>query len=206
MKFNEMIEGCIKKDKRSQELFFKTYYNRLNNLSSRMSPKYELIDDFVQETFIKVFDNISKLKNYNEYVINAWCRTIIINLILDYIRKNKKYEFYDITKIKEGDKNDYDAVELLKIKNSLLLRDNLCYYDEEFELIFNKDEKPDFTVDDIKKAADNLSPVYGKVFNLYVIKGYNHKQISEKLKISVGSSKSNLSKAKRNLREQLINN
>jgi RNA polymerase sigma-70 factor (ECF subfamily) len=47
-----------------------------------------------------------------------------------------------------------------------------------------------------------LSPAYRTVFNLYVIEGYKHEEISEMLDISVGTSKSNLSKAKKNM--QLI--
>ena len=41
------------------------------------------------------------------------------------------------------------------------------------------------------------------VFNLYVIEGFTHKEISEYLGISEGTSKSNLAKAKQKLRDQL---
>jgi RNA polymerase sigma-70 factor (ECF subfamily) len=39
---------------------------------------------------------------------------------------------------------------------------------------------------------------------MYVIDGYSHKEISEQLNISEGTSKSNLSKAKQNLQEILL--
>lgn len=48
-----------------------------------------------------------------------------------------------------------------------------------------------------------LSPAYRMVFNLYVFEEYKHSEIAEMLNISIGSSKSNLSKAKVNL-ERLI--
>lgn len=48
-----------------------------------------------------------------------------------------------------------------------------------------------------------LSPAYRTVFNLYVIEGYKHEEIAEMLGISVGTSKSNLAKAKQNLRDIL---
>jgi RNA polymerase sigma factor (sigma-70 family) len=48
-----------------------------------------------------------------------------------------------------------------------------------------------------------LSPAYKAVFNLFVIDGYTHEEIAEMLGISVGTSKSNLSKARANLREAL---
>lgn len=53
------------------------------------------------------------------------------------------------------------------------------------------------------KAISQLSPAYRMVFNLYVIEGFTHKEISEYLGISEGTSKSNLAKAKQKLRDQL---
>jgi RNA polymerase sigma-70 factor (ECF subfamily) len=45
-----------------------------------------------------------------------------------------------------------------------------------------------------------LSIAYRTVFNLHVIEGFSHEEIAEMLDISVGTSKSNLSKAKERLR------
>ena len=45
-----------------------------------------------------------------------------------------------------------------------------------------------------------LTPAYRAVFNLYVIEGYKHEEIAAMLNISVGASKSNLSRAKKHLR------
>jgi RNA polymerase sigma-70 factor (ECF subfamily) len=49
----------------------------------------------------------------------------------------------------------------------------------------------------------NLPPGYRTVFNMYVIDGFTHQQIATQLKISVGTSKSNLSKAKALLRSYI---
>ena len=48
-----------------------------------------------------------------------------------------------------------------------------------------------------------LSPQYKMVFVLYVIEGYKHKEISQMLKISIGASKSNLSKARAILKKSI---
>jgi len=55
------------------------------------------------------------------------------------------------------------------------------------------------------EAIQELTPVYKTVFNLYVMEGYSHKEIAEELNINEGTSKSNLAKAKRNLRDLLEN-
>lgn len=55
------------------------------------------------------------------------------------------------------------------------------------------------TYDEIIEMVQQLSPAYRTVFNLYVIEGFKHKEIADMLGIAVGTSKSNLSKAKKNL-------
>jgi len=60
--------------------------------------------------------------------------------------------------------------------------------------------------DDIMKSVQTLSAMYRTVFNLYVIDGYRHEEIANILGISVNTSKSNLSRAKANLRKLLSEN
>lgn len=55
------------------------------------------------------------------------------------------------------------------------------------------------TYQEILTLIRRLSPAYRAVFNLYVIEGYKHEEIAEMLNISVGTSKSNLAKAKKNM-------
>ncbi len=56
---------------------------------------------------------------------------------------------------------------------------------------------------DIMKAIQSLSVAYRSVFNLYVIEGYSHREIGEKLGITESTSRSNLVKARAKLREIL---
>ena len=48
-----------------------------------------------------------------------------------------------------------------------------------------------------------LPPAYRLIFNLYVVEGYNHREIAEKIGISEGTSKSNLSKARVRLKKMI---
>jgi RNA polymerase sigma factor (sigma-70 family) len=52
-------------------------------------------------------------------------------------------------------------------------------------------------------CVQDLSPAYRQVFNMYVVDGFSHQDIADALNISVGTSKSNLSKAKVNLKKIL---
>lgn len=59
------------------------------------------------------------------------------------------------------------------------------------------------TAEEITKLIKELSPRYRMVFNLYAIEGYSHREISNKLGISEGTSKSNLSRARAILQSKI---
>jgi len=57
--------------------------------------------------------------------------------------------------------------------------------------------------DELVRTIQSLSVAYRTVFNMYVLDGYKHEEIADKLGISVSTSKSNLSRAKIRLREMI---
>lgn len=59
------------------------------------------------------------------------------------------------------------------------------------------------TCQELVALIQTLTPRYRMVFNLYAIEGYTHQEISEELGISVGTSKSNLSRARTILQEKI---
>jgi RNA polymerase sigma factor (sigma-70 family) len=72
------------------------------------------------------------------------------------------------------------------------LTDNIGTRDEMmYEEVFEK-----LSADDLIKLVQELPPRYRMVFNMYAIEGYPHKEIAETLGITVGTSKSNLSRAR----------
>lgn len=58
--------------------------------------------------------------------------------------------------------------------------------------------------EEIMNQIQALPNGYRTVFNMYVIEGFNHKEIGEKLGISENTSKSQLSKARASLKKSLI--
>jgi RNA polymerase sigma-70 factor (ECF subfamily) len=61
----------------------------------------------------------------------------------------------------------------------------------------------ELTCEELVALIQELSPRYRLVFNLYAVEGYSHQEISEALGISVGTSKSNLSRARAILQEKI---
>ncbi len=64
-------------------------------------------------------------------------------------------------------------------------------------------ENEELSFDFLMKVIQELPSQYRVVFNLYAMDGYSHKEISELLNISVGTSKSNLARARKNLKENI---
>ncbi|MEL4307122.1 RNA polymerase sigma factor [Joostella sp. CR20] len=64
-------------------------------------------------------------------------------------------------------------------------------------------EQPDISLDYLLKCIQELPDRYRLSFNLYVLDGYSHKEISTMLGISEGTSKSNLARAKMALRNKI---
>jgi len=85
-----------------------------------------------------------------------------------------------------------------KQKDQTLRIDDLGEYAEPLE----PDSDP-LLCQDLLKEVENLPDGARIVFNLYAIEGYGHKEIAEKLNISEGTSKSQLSRARKLLNEQL---
>ncbi len=57
--------------------------------------------------------------------------------------------------------------------------------------------------EELIKMIQELSPAYRMVFNLYAVEGYSHEEISKKLEIAEGTSKSNLARARKILQNKV---
>ncbi len=65
---------------------------------------------------------------------------------------------------------------------------------------FNDNIIDTMSANEILNLVQCLPPAYKLVFNLYALEGYKHSEIAEKLNISIGTSKSNLAKARNKLK------
>ena len=92
-----------------------------------------------------------------------------------------------------------ESISFLRKKNPLIAVEEIEDYTEvndcELDMIAG--------VQEIQKAIDGLPQGYRIVFNLYEIEGYKHQEIAEMLDISISTSKTQLFKAKKQLRAQL---
>lgn len=116
-----------------------------------------------------------ELKQYDPEIaaFSAWSNKIMVNAALQHLRKWKKLAFTQ-------DVEDYE--------------NDLAYGDDVFDTLGAKE---------LTAFVQALPEGYRVVFNLYVLEGYKHREIAEILGISENTSKSQLLKAKKMLRNQL---
>lgn len=65
-------------------------------------------------------------------------------------------------------------------------------------------EEDSISIDYLLQIIQELPDRYRLVFNLYVLDGYSHKDIAEMLNINIGTSKSNLARARQILKQTII--
>ncbi|REL33008.1 RNA polymerase sigma factor [Rhodohalobacter sp. SW132] len=112
------------------------------------------------------------IKSYDQSrPFKPWLRRIIINTAINHYHKYKKGAVHDSFELHENSIGQKEAITC-----------SLSYQE-------------------IIEMVQQLSPAYRTVFNLYVIEGFSHREIANMLDIAEGTSKSNLSKAKKNLQE-----
>ena len=170
---NELINGCLQNNRKFQEQLFKLYYGKMLVVSMQYTKDRDTAQEIVQDSFIKIFEKLNLFDNKGS--LEGWIRRIVVNTAIDRIRKSKKDPF-----LIDND-NDY----MLGGTNPMEELEDLSLSEEKSEIIL--------------EAIQQLSPAYRTVFNLYVIEDFTHKEIAEKLGISEGTSKSNLSKARVNI-------
>jgi RNA polymerase sigma-70 factor (ECF subfamily) len=174
---SELINGCIKLDKACQRQLYEQFYGKMMAVCMRYAKNRDEASDILNEGFMKIYTSLRTFSNNGSF--EGWIRKIIVNTAIDYLRKNR-HEYLIVNTVYASESGMSKIQEI------------------EEEDIFRNIKQ-----DDIIKAIQSLSPAYRTVFNLYVLEEFTHKEIADKLDISEGTSKSNLSKAKYNLKKNL---
>jgi len=170
-----IVDGCKAKNRSSQQKIYELLYSKMLPVCYRYARSTDEAKDMLQDGFIKVFEKIEQYNVGGSF--EGWVRRIIVNTAIDTYRKNKKEVFIDDeSRIK--DNNDWEDME-------------------------SESEYAGLSINDIVEAMQSLSPAYQTVFNLYVMEGYSHQEIADELEINIGTSKSNLAKAKANMKTML---
>jgi len=170
----QLIKDVARGDRRAQFQLYKRGYSVLMGVCMRYKKNEEDAAAVLNQGFLKILNNINKYRE--EVPFEAWIRRIMINTVIDEFRKNRKvHELMETTDFSEQNKfTDY--------------------------VDYNTADKI-FDAEQLEAIIKMLPPVSQKVFNLFAIDGYSHKEIAEMLDISDGTSKWHLSFARKKIKE-----
>ena len=176
----ELLQACIANKRRAQNELYKQCYGIMLSVCFRYEKNKDDAEFLLNKAFYKI---LTHLESYQDNVpFEAWIRRITINTAIDEYRKNQRSKIdYVEEPMKSSPLSDMD---------------------------YNEADKK-FDADELLAMVQQLPPASQKVFNLYVIEGYNHREIGDQLDMSEGTSKWHLSNARKKLKAmmtKLMNN
>lgn len=178
-KLPEILEGCKQEKTIDQRQLYESYYGYAYSVCYRFTENEGDALECLNDGFVKIFRNISSfelpgLEAEGEKAFMGWLKRIMINTCLNNMKSRKrKVSWGQMDKQLE---NEYGA---------------------------NDNSITDISYKELLTLIQQLSPAYRNTFNLYVIEGLSHEEVAGMLGISVGTSKSNLLKARKTLRKML---
>lgn len=162
-----------------------TYTNispKLLGICRRYIKDIATAEDIVQDSFIVAIQKENTLKDVS--ALNGWLSRIVINMAIHHLKETKKIIF--------STSENFEVIDTSTTMNTLEL-------DNKSMLLAS-----DLDRNDVLEAIDRLPEHHKSVFNMYVIDQFSHNDIAKTLEISVGTSKSHLSRARKSIQTFLF--
>ncbi|RMG02575.1 MAG: RNA polymerase sigma factor [Acidobacteria bacterium] len=157
------------------EEIYKRHYRRVYSLCLRMLQNSTEAEDLTQDVFIQLHRKISSFRGDSAFT--TWLHRLTVNQVLMHFRKRVvRYE-----KTADEEETPIQIVPGTENHNRMSVIDRIA----------------------LKKAIQQLPAGYKKVFLLHDVEGYEHEEVARILGCSVGTSKSQLHKARAKLKKLL---
>ena len=166
-----LVQKCREGDRLSQREVYEHFYAIVFSVCLRYAGSKEEAKELTNDAFYKAFTRLNQFESGGNFP--GWLYTVARNTALDRYRVAMHQP--KTTGIDEIPKN--------------------ATMQPEHQIIDRLD------AEDKLRLVQHLPPAYRLVFNLFVVEGHTHEEIAEALGISIGASKSNLSKARMKMRE-----
>jgi len=176
----ETIRLAQQGDAAAFECLYRTHCARVFALCARMLKNTAEAEDLTQEIFLHVFRKIQSFRGGSAF--STWLYRVSLNMVLMWLRR-KTFAKTSLDEIGEAEGNTGSS------------RRELGGPDLHLEGYIDRTT--------LQKAVDQLPPRFKVMFVLYDVQGYAHREIAKILGCSLGTSKSQLHRARRRLRELL---
>ncbi len=170
-----ITEDVIKACSQNNRIAQRKVYDAYYSVMLAIVRRYIRDDEEVLDVVNQGFVKVfQKVEQYHfENSFEGWCKRIVINTALDHVRSSKRYK-------------DFFSFDAMMPSHQ----------------IYN-DGMNNMSVDELMQVINSISPISKLVFNMFAIDGYSHKEIAERLNISVGTSKWHLSSARKQIQSKL---
>lgn len=179
---NNLLQKARNGDVGAFEELTTEYYSKVYSICYRMLNNTEDAYEQAQETFIKAFKYIKDFKG--NCAISTWLYRIATNVCLDFIRKHKNKKVISI------EQNTFE---------DLQLKDSLVSENPGPEKVAETNAQKQA----IKEALDKMNEKNRLVIILRDFMGLSYDEISDTMKVPVGTVKSRINRARNELRELL---
>ncbi|MDQ3753663.1 MAG: RNA polymerase sigma factor [Acidobacteriota bacterium] len=159
-------------DMESFEELYRRHFRRVYALCLRMLGNPTEAEDLTQETFIQLYNKIGSFRGDSQFT--TWLHRMTVNQVLMHFRRRKSRPEFTTT---EGE-TPVQIVRGTENPNAMPVVDRIT----------------------LENSISQLPPGYRSVFVLHDVEGYDHGEIAGMLGISVGTSKSQLHKARLKMR------
>ncbi len=170
----ELSIRCIQGDQEAYRELYETYANILMGVCLRYVGDIDIANDLLHDGFIKVFTSINTFRYKDKGSLRAWITRVMLNTVLEYLRKRKMLNYVDdIEKFEEHD-NKIEDIDIQSVPE---------------EVIF--------------KFITELPVTTRSVFNLYTFEDMTHAEIGKTLGIKETASRMRLSRARKELSDKI---
>lgn len=149
----------------------------------KMIKESELVEDLVQEVFMKAFHNLSSYNN--DYAFSTWLYRIATNHTIDYLRK-KKLQTLSINEPYQTKDGDME----IQLPDTSFATDSAVIKKERKQIV--------------QDAIDNLPEKYRQVIEMRHMEEKSYQEISELLDLPLGTVKAHIFRAREMLYKALI--
>lgn len=172
----DLLQGCLSNNRHCQKQLYEQYYGFLAGVCSRYIQDMSEVRHLVNDGFFKI---LTKIDKYDTAIpFEVWIRRVMINTVIDYFRKTKKE------------------------KKLVVLQEEPALAGHQHHTGINYAEIQ-IEAGHLETMLRQVPDISRKVFNLFAIDGYPHREIAEMLGITEGTSKWHVSNARQILKSQL---
>jgi RNA polymerase sigma-70 factor (ECF subfamily) len=190
-------EALIEKFRQTKEIsFFKAlvrrYQSRIYNAALRILGNVEEAEEVVQETFVKVLQNLDKFRNQASF--SAWVFRITHNLCVDNLRANQRKNEFQHLSFDPQSTHDYE-----EIAPSMKVVSQIADPNPGPAQIVDMTEQEQFIADSLQQLPDTQRAV----LVLHDIEGFSYQEIAEIIGANIGTVRSRLHYGRLRLKELL---